>query len=274
MSRVRVWGALLCATMLAVGLASPAGAKDNPEDKIPAEYLDLTEGIFDPETGEEIPIPVGDAANADFVENAAERIARELAHALGSAQSLDGRGLMPSLYRGKWFKPGKGVFQIRYSNDADYEPDFVVETETEKLICEPKGADRMEDPVVLAKARAAATWCQHGTTHETANKGKPWRYLLIPHDAIADNMTLDGLAKQFTPGLLMAALSGRVTAKGLAQMVLSMQPVDAQTALTYGLIGRIVPAGGLADRLPLPHSRDPPIRRRPPSAPLDAPGRR
>ncbi|HQP39177.1 MAG TPA: hypothetical protein PLI95_28535, partial [Polyangiaceae bacterium] len=98
----------------------------------------------------------------------------------------------------KWFKPGKGVFQIRYSNDADYEPDFVVETETEKLICEPKGADRMKDPVVLAKARAAATWCKHATEHEKANHGKPWRYLLIPHDAIADNMTLDGLAKQFT----------------------------------------------------------------------------
>jgi type III restriction enzyme len=98
----------------------------------------------------------------------------------------------------KWFKPGKGVFQIRHSNDADYEPDFVVETETEKLICEPKGVDRMQDPVVLAKARAAATWCTHATEHEMANHGKPWRYLLIPHDAIADNMTLDGLAKQFT----------------------------------------------------------------------------
>lgn len=97
----------------------------------------------------------------------------------------------------KWFKPGKGVFQIRYSNDADYEPDFVVETETEKLICEPKGADRMQDSIVLAKARAAATWCRHATEHEKANHGKPWRYLLIPHDAIADNMTLDGLAKQF-----------------------------------------------------------------------------
>ncbi|MCC6528169.1 MAG: DEAD/DEAH box helicase family protein [Polyangiaceae bacterium] len=98
----------------------------------------------------------------------------------------------------KWFKPGKGVFQIGYSNDADYEPDFVVETEIEKLICEPKAADRMQDPVVLAKARAAATWCMHATAHATANKGKPWRYVLIPHDAIADNMTLDGLAKRFT----------------------------------------------------------------------------
>jgi type III restriction enzyme len=98
----------------------------------------------------------------------------------------------------KWFKPGKGVFQIRYSNDSDYEPDFVVETATEKLLCEPKGADRMQDAVVLAKARAAAAWCKHATEHENANQGKPWRYLLIPHDAIADNMSLDGLAKQFT----------------------------------------------------------------------------
>jgi type III restriction enzyme len=97
----------------------------------------------------------------------------------------------------KWFKPGKGVFQIRYTTDNDYEPDFVVETETEKLLCEPKRADQMKDPVVLAKARAAATWCKRASAHETANKGKPWRYLLIRHDAIADNMTVAGLAKNF-----------------------------------------------------------------------------
>ena len=98
----------------------------------------------------------------------------------------------------KWFKPGKGVFQIRYTGDNDYEPDFVVETETEKLLCEPKRADQMQDPVVLAKARAAATWCKHASGHEKDNGGKAWRYLLIPHDAIADNMTIDGLAKTYT----------------------------------------------------------------------------
>ncbi|WP_437510570.1 DEAD/DEAH box helicase family protein [Sorangium sp. So ce1099] len=98
----------------------------------------------------------------------------------------------------KWFKPGKGVFQIRYTADSDYEPDFVVETETEKLLCEPKGADRMQDAVVLVKARAAATWCKHASAHETANNGKPWRYVLIPHEAIADNMTVAGLAERYT----------------------------------------------------------------------------
>ena len=64
----------------------------------------------------------------------------------------------------------RGVFQIRYTADNDYEPDFVVETETEKLLCEPKRADQMQDPVVLAKARAAATWCKHAAAHETRTR--------------------------------------------------------------------------------------------------------
>ena len=55
----------------------------------------------------------------------------------------------------------------------------------------------MKDPEVLAKARAAAEWCKHATEHELKHKGKPWRYLLIPHDAIADNMTVAGLLKRY-----------------------------------------------------------------------------
>jgi type III restriction enzyme len=98
----------------------------------------------------------------------------------------------------KWFKPGKGVFQIRYTKDNDYEPDFVVETATEKLICEPKRADQMQDPVVQAKAKAAKTWCQHAADHERKHGGKPWRYVLIPHDAIADNMTVSGLVERYS----------------------------------------------------------------------------
>jgi type III restriction enzyme len=98
----------------------------------------------------------------------------------------------------KWFKPGKGVFQIRYGRDSNYEPDFVVETETEKLLCEPKRADQLNDATVLAKAHAAALWCSHASTHEQAHNGKPWRYLLISHDVIADNMTLLGLPNSYT----------------------------------------------------------------------------
>ena len=94
----------------------------------------------------------------------------------------------------KWFKPAKGDFQIHYSHEESYEPDFVVETKTAKFLCEPKRASEMTDEVVLAKADAAATWCKHATTHANENGGKPWHYLLIPHDQIQDQMTLGGLA--------------------------------------------------------------------------------
>jgi len=97
----------------------------------------------------------------------------------------------------KWFRPGKGDLQIHYAHDDSYEPDFVVETQTAKYLCEPKRANDMKDETVLAKAQAAATWCRHATEHELKHGGKPWQYILIPHDVIAENMTLDGLAQQF-----------------------------------------------------------------------------
>jgi len=93
----------------------------------------------------------------------------------------------------KWSKPAKGSFKILYSNDAPpYEPDFVVETKTVKFLCEPKRANEINNEEVQAKARAAVEWCKYATEHDSAHRGKPWRYLLIPHDAIAENKTLQG----------------------------------------------------------------------------------
>jgi type III restriction enzyme len=100
----------------------------------------------------------------------------------------------------KWFKPAKGDFQIHYASEASYEPDFVVETKTVKFLCEPKAASEMNDAEVLAKAKAAAEWCALATTHEKQHGGKPWTYLLIPHDVITDNKTLQGLAATYTYG--------------------------------------------------------------------------
>ncbi|MBU0676976.1 MAG: DEAD/DEAH box helicase family protein [Verrucomicrobia bacterium] len=94
----------------------------------------------------------------------------------------------------KWFKPSPGVFQIHYSSDQAYEPDFVVEAKDVKYICEPKRADEMKDEDVQAKAHAAVEWCKMASAHEAAHNGKPWKYLLIPHDAITAAATLEGLA--------------------------------------------------------------------------------
>ena len=100
----------------------------------------------------------------------------------------------------KWFKPAKGQFQIYYRQGADhleYQPDFVAETDNILFMLEPKASNRMDDPVVLAKQESALQWCVHASNHAATHGGKPWRYLLIPHDAIAENHTLAGLAARF-----------------------------------------------------------------------------
>ena len=55
----------------------------------------------------------------------------------------------------------------------------------------------MESADVLAKKEAALKWCAHASNHTAGNGGKPWKYLLIPHDAIMENMSMAGLASQF-----------------------------------------------------------------------------
>jgi type III restriction enzyme len=98
----------------------------------------------------------------------------------------------------KWFKPAERQFQIRFSHDAPpYEPDFVVETEVFKYLCEPKRADQVQSEEVQAKARAAVLWCEHASRHEREHGGKPWKYLLIPHDAITATATLQGLEAKY-----------------------------------------------------------------------------
>ncbi len=98
----------------------------------------------------------------------------------------------------KWFKPAKRDFQIYYTNESAYEPDFVVETKIAKFLCEPKAENELTTKEVQAKAAAATQWCVNATAHEKQHGGKPWSYLLIPHNVILDNTTLQGLAATYT----------------------------------------------------------------------------
>ena len=100
----------------------------------------------------------------------------------------------------KWFKPRKGQFQLFYKSGADhfeYQPDFAAETGDTIYMLEPKARNEMEDPVVLAKRDVAVKWCERASAHAKSYHGKSWTYVLIPHDAIAENMTLKGLAERF-----------------------------------------------------------------------------
>jgi type III restriction enzyme len=103
----------------------------------------------------------------------------------------------------KWFKPAKGQFQIYYKSGSDnpeYQPDFVAETADQIYMLEPKSVREMDDEDVIAKRDAAVLWCKQATDHALTYGGKPWIDVLIPHDTIAENMTLPGLASRFSGG--------------------------------------------------------------------------
>ncbi|QSV54772.1 MAG: DEAD/DEAH box helicase family protein [Dolichospermum sp. UKL201] len=100
----------------------------------------------------------------------------------------------------KWFKPARGQFQIYYKWDGnylEYQPDFVAETVEIIYMLEPKNRDEIDSPQVVAKKDVAVKWCQNASDYMLQHNGKPWVYVLIPHDAIAQNMTLKGLGDAF-----------------------------------------------------------------------------
>ncbi len=99
----------------------------------------------------------------------------------------------------KWFRPAKGQFQIFYRLNGDhleYQPDFVAETADSLYMLEVKARSDMSNAEVQAKRDAAVKWCNYVMDHALKNRGKPWKYLLIPHDIIAENMTIAELASQ------------------------------------------------------------------------------
>lgn len=97
-----------------------------------------------------------------------------------------------------WMKPGPNQFKIFDSDGSAYQPDFVVETNTEKLIIETKRESEMTDTTVLRKADAASLWCHIATeVHGKKVGDKPWSYLLIPEAAVQNNATVTGLAATY-----------------------------------------------------------------------------
>jgi type III restriction enzyme len=77
-------------------------------------------------------------------------------------------------------------------------PDFVAATADHNLIIETKAAKDMTASDVKAKADAAATWCRHASAYSQAQGGQPWKYLLLPHDAVAHNATVSALAGRYS----------------------------------------------------------------------------
>lgn len=93
----------------------------------------------------------------------------------------------------KWFKPAKGQFQMHDqlgTEQPEYVPDFVVEMDACILLAETKKRDDLASDEVTAKAAAAVRWCQHASDHASSVGGKPWKYILGPHDEVAESKRL------------------------------------------------------------------------------------
>jgi type III restriction enzyme len=100
----------------------------------------------------------------------------------------------------RWFRPVAGQLNIYYRSGAsqpEYVPDFIAATADFNLIIETKAAKDMEAADVKAKADAAATWCKHASEYSLGQGGKPWKYLLVPHDAVTHNATIAALTSRF-----------------------------------------------------------------------------
>ncbi len=95
----------------------------------------------------------------------------------------------------KWLRPARNQFYIYYNrNTQRYEPDFVAETADVIYMVETKIARDIDSDEVQKKAQAALNYCEGASRFTAANGGKPWKYVLIPHDAVMLNMSLSGLA--------------------------------------------------------------------------------
>jgi type III restriction enzyme len=93
----------------------------------------------------------------------------------------------------KWFKPAKGQFQIYYklgTEQPEYIPDFVAETNSTIFMVETKARTDINTQEVQVKAAAASRWCQHASEHAVTVGTKPWKYLLLPHDDVIESKRL------------------------------------------------------------------------------------
>jgi type III restriction enzyme len=93
----------------------------------------------------------------------------------------------------KWLKPPKDILKIQYAEEDNYNPDFIVETNSGRYLCEIKRAIDVETSTVQKKAKAAIQWCERASTVSDL----PWKYALLPHDAIEISRTFTSLVRQF-----------------------------------------------------------------------------
>jgi type III restriction enzyme len=88
----------------------------------------------------------------------------------------------------RWIKPPQNQMGIFYKPSSQYNPDFLVETATDKYMFEVKGADSLSDPDVLLKKHEGEEWCKYASMTDADSKN--WHYRLIAGDKIQTGNSL------------------------------------------------------------------------------------
>ena len=98
----------------------------------------------------------------------------------------------------KWMRPAPNQFRIYWANNSrQYYPDFVVETVNAIYIVETKDAGEIGSEEVQDKKRAALEYCKHATNYTEKIGGKPWKYLLIPHNQVSVTNSFEFFLNRF-----------------------------------------------------------------------------
>jgi type III restriction enzyme len=99
----------------------------------------------------------------------------------------------------KWMRPAANQFRIYWKNNSRmYHPDFVVETKNAIYLVETKKETDMDSSEVQEKAQSALEYCKNASEYTMNNGGKPWKYVLIPHNAVQVNMGFGFLVEHYT----------------------------------------------------------------------------
>ncbi len=88
----------------------------------------------------------------------------------------------------RWIKPPLNQLGLFWQAGQQYNPDFLVETKTNKYMVEVKASNEIHNPDVVGKAKEGIKWCQYASIVDPDQK--KWEYCLITDDNIKTGNTV------------------------------------------------------------------------------------
>ena len=93
-----------------------------------------------------------------------------------------------------WIKPPLNQMGLFWRAGEQYNPDFLIETDTEKYMVEVKAKKDVKNIEVIEKAKVGIRWCEYASKCDPDNK--QWHYCLI-----SDEVIKEGNSLKYTLGL-------------------------------------------------------------------------